>query len=244
MEVIKDLLRLQEVLARYQKIVVLGGAGTSTESGVPDFRSATGLYNQPHKFSPEKILSHNFFFNQPEIFYDFYKEHIISKDPRPHIGHQILAKWEQKGIITKIITQNIDGLHQLAGSNNVIELHGSVLTNHCVKCHKAFDLDYIKQHTGVIRCDNCNGLVKPDVILYNEPLDEHKISEAIHAILEADLLMIIGTSLNVYPAAGLIDFASKTLLLNESRTSRDIDCDYVYYGPFGKTLEQLASVID
>jgi len=244
MEVIQHLLRLKEVLAKYQKIVVLGGAGTSTESGIPDFRSATGLYNQPHKFSPEKILSHNFFFNQPELFYEFYKEHIISKDPKPHIGHQILARWEREGKITKIITQNIDGLHQLAGSNNVIELHGSVLTNHCVKCHKLFELDYIKQHSGVFRCDNCNGLVKPDVVLYNEPLDEAKILEAIQAIQEADLLMIIGTSLNVYPAAGLIDVARNTLLLNESRTSRDIDCDYVFYGPFGTTLEQLEHITD
>jgi len=239
METIRDIQRLKEVIDSFENIVFLGGAGVSTESGIPDFRSENGLYNQPYKFSPEKILSHNFFFNQPKIFFEYYLEKIININPIPNFGHLYLHELEKKDILKAVITQNIDGLHQLAGSENVIELHGNINYNHCVKCNKAFDLEYLRSFNGTIRCDFCNGLVKPDVILYGEPLNDQTLEKAVIAIQNCDLLIIAGTSLNVYPAAGLLRFAKKTLLINLSRTSKDIFCDYVYYGKFGETCQRL-----
>lgn len=239
MEAVHESSRLKQILNEHEKIVFLGGAGISTESGIRDFRSQEGLYNQPYKYSPEKILSHNFFFNQPKIFYEFYLENIIHQDPKPNAGHHFLKELEDKGKITAVITQNIDGLHQMAGSSNVLELHGNVFHNHCVKCNKEFSLEYIRKHRGTVRCDDCDGLVKPDVTLYGESLDEEVLMAAIEAIRNADLLWIGGTSLNVYPAAGLMRYAKKILLLNKDRTSKDIYCDYVYYGMFGETCSQL-----
>ncbi len=236
MELIKEIKRLSEVIDNAKSIVFLGGAGISTESGVSDFRSDDGLYNQPHKFSPEKILSHNFFLNQPKIFYEFYLEKIVNIVPVPNAGHYYLKELEEQGKLKAVITQNIDGLHLQAGSKTVYEIHGTVHKNHCIKCNKFFDLDYIKAKGPIaIRCDVCDGLVKPDVVLYNEPLDSSILEKAIEAIQKADLLIVGGTSLNVYPAADLLRYANKILLINLTRTSKDIYCDYVYYGKFGET---------
>ncbi len=239
MKLLQDIQEIQMLIEQSSSIVFLGGAGISTESGVPDFRSPDGLYNQPHKFSPEKILSHNFFMNQPKIFYEYYKEKIINTNPLPNPGHHFLYKLEQIGKLKAIITQNIDGLHLQAGSVNVLELHGNVNHNHCIKCNQYYDLDYIKNSDNPVRCKNCNGLVKPDVVLYHEPLDEDILKQAAQYILDADLLIIGGTSLNVYPAAGLLRYATKKLLSNMTRTSKDIYCDYVYYGKFGETCKNL-----
>lgn len=239
MERIKDIHRLKEVLDQYPRIAFLGGAGVSTESGVPDFRSKDGLYNLPHKESPEKILSRAYFFNQPKWFYDFYKEKIAAYDPLPNPGHRYLKELEMAGRLNAVITQNIDGLHQMAGSQHVIELHGNIHHNHCVKCQIEYPLAYIRNHQSPVRCDLCQGLVKPDVVLYGEPLDEDLLDEAIQAIRTADLLIVAGTSLNVYPAAGLTRFAKKTLLINKERTSKDIFADYAYYAPFGATCDLL-----
>ncbi|MCK4552276.1 MAG: NAD-dependent protein deacylase [Tenericutes bacterium] len=239
MEKVKEVKRIKEIIEKANYIVFLGGAGVSTESGVPDFRSARGIYNQQNELNPEKILSHNFFMNQPKIFYDYYKEKIVNVEALPNQGHIYLTKLEKSGKLKAIITQNIDGLHKEADSKNVIELHGSIFHNHCVKCNKYFDLDYIRSHDGTIRCDSCNGLVKPDVVLYGENLDDNLVEAAITHIIKSDLLIVAGTSLNVYPAAGLLRYAKKKLLINLTRTSKDIFCDYVYYGKFGETCEQL-----
>lgn len=239
MEKVKEVSRLKHIINEANYIVFLGGAGVSTESGVPDFRSARGIYNQDRKINPEKILSHNFFMNQPKIFYDYYKENIIHREALPNPGHKYLTELEKSGKLKAIITQNIDGLHQMANSKNVIELHGSIYHNTCVKCNKTFDLDYIINHEGAIRCNDCNGLVKPDVVLYGENLDMDVLESAITHIIKSDLLIIAGTSLNVYPAAGLIRYAKNKLLINLTRTSKDIFCDYVYYGKFGELSEQL-----
>lgn len=239
MEKIKEIKKIKEIIDKSNYIVFLGGAGVSTESGISDFRSINGIYNQDYEERPEKILSHNYFMNQPKIFYDFYKKYIINVTPSPNPGHIYLTKLEESGKLKAIITQNIDGLHSLAKSKNVYELHGTVFHNHCVKCNKYFSLDYIKNHSGAIRCDSCNGLVKPDVILYGESLDNNILEESINHIIKSDLLIIAGTSLNVYPAAGLIRYAKNKLLINLTRTSMDIFCDYVYYGKFGETSKQI-----
>lgn len=242
MEVIKDIKRLYEIIDSSESIVFLGGAGVSVESGIPDFRSSQGIYQQHQRLNPEKILSHNFFMNQPKIFYDFYKENILYLNALPNPGHLYLANLEKEGKLKALITQNIDGLHQLAGQKNVVELHGNVYRNYCVKCKKEFDINYIMNHENPVRCDGCHGLVRPDVVLYTEPLDEKNMIKAIEAIVSADLLIIAGTSLNVVPAADLIQFAKKKLLINLDRTSRDIFCDYVYYGKFGETCKQLIKI--
>ena len=241
MHLITDIEEIKRLIDESDNIVFLGGAGISTESGVPDFRSPEGLYNQPYKFSPEKILSHNFFLNQPKIFYEYYKEKIINIDPKPNPGHMFLTELEQLGKLKAIITQNIDGLHLLSGSRNVLELHGNVNHNHCIKCNQYYGLEYIKNSDNPVRCKRCNGLVKPDVILYQEPLDPGLLERAVSLVSECDLLIIGGTSLNVYPAAGLIRYAKKKLLINLSKTSKDIYCDYVYYGKFGETCKKLSA---
>jgi len=240
MEIVKEIKRLKEIIDSAKSIVFLGGAGVSCESGIPDFRSNLGIYNQKHNINPEKILSHNFFMNQPKIFYDFYKEKFLYLDALPNPGHFYLADLEEIGKLNTVITQNIDGLHQKAGSVNVIELHGNVYRNKCVKCSKEFDIDYIIKQANPVRCDECNGLVKPEVVLYNETLEEDNVINAVNSIIEADLLIIAGTSLNVYPAAELIRFAKKKLLINLSRTSKDIFCDYVYYGKFGEICKEIS----
>lgn len=240
MKVITEISEIQKLIDESKRIVFLGGAGISTESGVPDFRSPDGLYNQPYKYSPEKILSHNFFLNQPKIFYEYYKEKIINIDPIPNAGHLFLAELEQLGKLSAVITQNIDGLHISSGSKNVLELHGNVMHNHCMKCNQYYDIDYIKNSENPVRCRLCNGLVKPDVVLYQEPLDEELLNQAKEEVEQSDLLIIGGTSLNVYPAAGLIRYANKKLLINLTRTSKDIYCDYVFYGKFGETCKKLS----
>ena len=197
--------RLQEMIDDSQRIVFFGGAGVSTESNIPDFRSADGLYQQKYKYSPEQIVSHTFFVNRTESFYEFYKEKMMFLDAKPNAAHRKLAELEAAGKLLAVITQNIDGLHQAAGSRNVLELHGSIHRNYCQSCRKFYDAAYVKNSDGIPKC-SCGGTVKPDVVLYEEGLDSGIISKSIQAITEADMLIIGGTSLVVYPAAGFIDY--------------------------------------
>ncbi len=231
---------LQSVIDEGKRIVFFGGAGVSTESGIPDFRSADGLYNQKYKFPPERIISHSFFMSQPEEFYRFYRDRMIFPDAKPNAAHLKLAELERAGKLTAVITQNIDGLHTAAGSRNVIELHGSVHRNHCMKCGKSYGLDFIANSEGIPRCE-CGGIVKPDVVLYEEGLDENDINRAINAIAEADVLIIGGTSLVVQPAAGLIRFfgGRRLVVINKTPTSADDEADIVIKGSIGETLSQI-----
>lgn len=236
--------KLKEILDKSEKIVFFGGAGVSTESNIPDFRSEEGLYSAQKAYgrSPEEMLSHTFFMNNTEIFYDYYKSNLIYKDAQPNNAHKALAKLEEQGKLTAVVTQNIDGLHQLAGSKTVYELHGSVLKNICMKCGKNFDLDYMLDESNcenrVPKCDKCGGIVKPDVVLYEEALDESQIMGAVNAIAQADTLIVGGTSLVVYPAAGLIQyFRGKNLvLINKSKTQYDSQADLVINDAIGKVL--------
>ena len=196
----------QKWIDERRRIVFFGGGGVSTESGVPDFRSVDGLYNQKYDYPPEEILSHTFYRRKPEEFYRFYRDKMIYTDALPNKAHLKLAELEEKGKLTAVVTQNIDGLHQAAGSKKVYELHGSVLRNYCENCGKFFDINYIIESDGVPKCDKCNGPIKPDVVLYEEGLDSNTMNGALNAISNADMLIIGGTSLNVYPAAGLIDY--------------------------------------
>lgn len=211
-----------EMVNESNNIVFFGGAGVSTESGIPDFRSVDGLYNQQYDYPPEEILSHSFFQRNTKEFYRFYRNKMIYKDAKPSTTHLALAKLEQEGKLKAVITQNIDGLHQMAGSSNVVELHGTVHKNHCMRCNKFYDLDFIANGEGIATCD-CGGIVKPDVVLYEEGLDNQDISRAVKYISEADVLIVGGTSLGVYPAAGLIDYynGNKLVLINKSATSYD-----------------------
>ena len=231
---------LQSVIDEGKRIVFFGGAGVSTESGIPDFRSADGLYNQKYKFPPERIISHSFFMSQPEEFYRFYRDRMIFTDAKPNAAHLKLAELERAGKLSAVITQNIDGLHTAAGSRNVIELHGSVHRNHCMKCGKSYGLDFIANSEGIPRCE-CGGIVKPDVVLYEEGLDENDINRAINAIAEADVLIIGGTSLVVQPAAGLIRFFNgrRLVVINKTPTSADDEADIVIKGSIGETLSQI-----
>lgn len=231
---------LQSVIDEGRRIVFFGGAGVSTESGIPDFRSADGLYNQKYKFPPERIISHSFFMSQPEEFYRFYRDRMIFPDAKPNAAHLKLAELERAGKLAAVITQNIDGLHTAAGSRNVIELHGSVHRNHCMKCGKSYGLDFIANSEGIPRCE-CGGIVKPDVVLYEEGLDENDINRAINAIAEADVLIIGGTSLVVQPAAGLIRFFNgrRLVVINKTPTSADDEADIVIKGNIGETLSQI-----
>lgn len=231
---------LQSVIDEGKRIVFFGGAGVSTESGIPDFRSEDGLYKQKYKFPPERIISHSFFMSQPEEFYRFYRDRMIFPDAKPNAAHLKLAELERAGKLSAVITQNIDGLHTAAGSRNVIELHGSVHRNHCMKCGKAYGLDFIVGTTGIPRCE-CGGIVKPDVVLYEEGLDENDINRAINAIAEADVLIIGGTSLVVQPAAGLIRFFNgrRLVVINKTPTSADDEADIVIKGSIGETLAQI-----
>lgn len=231
---------LQSVIDEGKRIVFFGGAGVSTESGIPDFRSADGLYNQKYKFPPERIISHSFFMSQPEEFYRFYRDRMIFPDAKPNAAHLKLAELERAGKLAAVITQNIDGLHTAAGSRKVIELHGSVHRNHCMKCGKSYGLDFIANSEGIPRCE-CGGIVKPDVVLYEEGLDENDINRAINAIAEADVLIIGGTSLVVQPAAGLIRFfgGRRLVVINKTPTSADDEADIVIKGSIGETLSQI-----
>lgn len=231
---------LQSIIDEGQRIVFFGGAGVSTESGIPDFRSADGLYNQKYKYPPEQIISHSFFTRNPEEFYRFYRDRMIYPGAKPNAAHLKLAELERAGKLTAVITQNIDGLHTAAGSRNVIELHGSVHRNYCMKCGKFHGLDAITGSTGVPKCE-CGGIIKPDVVLYEEPLDDSCINRAITAIAEADVLIIGGTSLAVQPAAGLIRFfnGSRLAVINKSRTSADSLADIVISTSIGEALGKI-----
>ena len=231
---------LKEMVDGSDNIVFFGGAGVSTESGIPDFRSTGGLYHQEWKYPPETILSHTFYKSKPEEFFRFYRAKMLAPDARPNAAHRKLAEWEAQGKLRAVITQNIDGLHQAAGSREVLELHGSVHRNHCEKCGKFYGLDYILKTQGVPRCD-CGGIVKPDVVLYEESLAQDLLSRALRYIAEADMLIIGGTSLNVYPAAGLIQYYSgrKLVLINKGAVARDLTADLVLTDPIGEVLGQL-----
>ena len=221
-------------------IVFFGGAGVSTESGIPDFRSKDGLYNQKYKYPPEEILSHTFFINHTEEFFKFYKEKLNSLKYEPNVTHIKLAELEKEGKLKAVVTQNIDGLHQKAGSKNVYELHGSVLRNYCMKCHKFYDAEYVFNSSGVPKC-SCGGIIKPDVVLYEEALDEETLEKSVYAIANADLLIVGGTSLTVYPASGLINyFRGKNLvLINRDTTPFDNRADLVINKSLGKVFEEI-----
>ncbi|MBQ3077829.1 MAG: NAD-dependent protein deacylase [Clostridia bacterium] len=235
-----DLATLQQWIDEAQRIVFFGGAGVSTESGIPDFRSTDGLYHQQFDYPPETILSRSFFDTHPEEFFRFYRDKMVCTTARPNPAHRKLAELEQAGKLTAVITQNIDNLHQMAGSRNVLELHGSVWKNRCMRCKKPFDAEVVLQGNGVPRCD-CGGIVKPEVVLYEESLDEEVIEASIRALMEADLLLVGGTSLVVWPAAGLIRYykGNRLVLLNKGETPYDSEADLIFRTPIGETLSQI-----
>ncbi len=221
-------------------IAFFGGAGVSTESGIPDFRSTGGLYHQEWKYPPETILSHTFYKSNPEEFFRFYRAKLLAPEARPNAAHRKLAEWEAAGKLTAVVTQNIDGLHQAAGSRHVCELHGSVHRNYCERCGKFHGLDFILEGSGVPRCA-CGGIVKPDVVLYEEGLDQGVMNDAVDSIARADLLIIGGTSLNVWPAAGLINYfrGERLVLINKSAVARDLSAGLVITEPIGQVMAQL-----
>ena len=237
----ENIFKLKAMIEASDNIVFFGGAGVSTESGIPDFRSETGIYNTVHKYgcSPEQILSHTFFMRKPEIFYDFYKSTMVYREEEPNEAHKALAKLEKIGKLKAVVTQNIDGLHQKAGSEKVYELHGTIMKNYCMKCGQCYDLDYVTASEGVPRCEKCGGMVKPDVVLYEEGLDDTTISKSVRAIAEADVLIIGGTSLNVYPAAGFINYyhGNKLVLINKSETPYDHEANLLIHDSIGKVLK-------
>lgn len=237
---------LAELIRGSDNIVFFGGAGVSTESNIPDFRSTDGLYHQEYDYPPETILSHTFFMRNTEEFYRFYNQKMLILDARPNPAHLALAKLEEMGKLRAVVTQNIDGLHQAAGSKNVQELHGSVLRNYCMKCGTFYDGAYMKKSDGVPKCEKCGGIIKPDVVLYEEGLDNQTIQNSIRAIREADMLIIGGTSLIVYPAAGLIDYyrGKKLILINRDATPRDDRADLVIREPIGKVFSQVMECLE
>ncbi|WP_301859487.1 NAD-dependent protein deacylase [uncultured Megasphaera sp.] len=230
-----------DMVRHSDNIVFFGGAGVSTESGIPDFRSVDGLYNQKYKYPPETILSHTFYVEHPEEFYRFYRDKMLCLDAKPNEAHIKLAELERAGKLKAIITQNIDGLHQMAGSKNVLELHGSVHRNYCQRCHKLFDAEYILHSTGIPTCDACGGPIKPDVVLYEEGLDNDVIEQALYYISHADMLIIGGTSLVVYPAAGLVRYYNghKLVVINKSSTDMDSSADLVINESIGKVFSHV-----
>ncbi len=232
---------LKEWIRESDNIVFFGGAGVSTESGIPDFRSVDGLYNQKYDYPPETILSHTFFVRRPEEFYRFYQDKMLELDAQPNAAHRKIAELEKAGKLKAVITQNIDGLHQAAGSKEVLELHGSVHRNYCTKCGKFFDARYVKDCGGVPRCDACGGLIKPDVVLYEEGLDSRTMQDAVDYIRHADMLIIGGTSLVVYPAAGLVDYyrGDRLVLVNKSATSMDRRANLVIQDAIGEVFSQI-----
>lgn len=234
--------RLKQMVKESNRIVFFGGAGVSTESGIPDFRSVDGLYNQSYDYPPETILSHSFYMQKPEEFYRFYRDKMLCLDVEPNVTHKVLARLEEIGKLTSVVTQNIDGLHQAAGSRRVWELHGSVHRNYCQHCGKEFDARYILESPDPVPvCDACGGRVKPDVVLYEEGLDDYTVQQAIYDISHADMLIIGGTSLAVYPAAGLIDYyrGHKLVLINKSATPMDSRADLVIQDSLGAVFGQL-----
>lgn len=236
----EQIAKLKEWVDASDNIVFFGGAGVSTESGIPDFRSVDGLYNQQYKYPPETILSVSFFHSEPEEFYRFYRAKMLALDAEPNAAHKKLAEWESQGKCRAVVTQNIDGLHQKAGSKKVLELHGSVLRNYCMCCQKPYDVRDIAVGTGVPKC-TCGGIIKPDVVLYEESLDSYTINKSVEYIRNADILIIGGTSLAVYPAAGLIDYyrGTKLVLVNKSETPADRRANLVIHAPIGQVFSQL-----
>lgn len=232
---------LQQIIDDSENIVFFGGAGVSTESGIPDFRSVDGLYNQKYDYPPEEILSHTFFCNHTDYFYNFYRDKLICTDAEPNPAHLKLAELEKAGKLSAVVTQNIDGLHQKAGSKTVFELHGSTLRNYCTKCGKFFDVDYIADSKGVPKCDKCGGLVKPDVVLYEEGLDNNTVNGAVNTISNADCLIVAGTSLTVYPAAGFIRYfrGKYFVLINRDETAADSSANLVIHDSVGKVLSEI-----
>lgn len=233
-----NIMKLREMIEKSDNIVFFGGAGVSTESGIPDFRSVDGLYNQKYKYPPETILSHTFFMRRTKEFFDFYRDKMLYRDAKPNKAHLALAKLERLGKCRAVITQNIDGLHQAAGSKEVLELHGSVLRNYCMSCGRFYDADSIMRSSGVPEC-GCGGIIKPDVVLYEEGLDNDTLTKAVRYISDADMLIVAGTSLTVYPAAGLIDYyrGNKLVLINKSATPRDSAADLIINEAVGETLD-------
>ena len=232
---------LQQLVDSSSRIVFFGGAGVSTESGIPDFRSTDGLYNQQYDYPPEQILSHTFFNRYPEEFYRFYRDKMLVLSAKPNAAHKKLAQWEENGKLTGVVTQNIDGLHQAAGSKRVYELHGSIHRNYCMNCGKFYPPEYIRDSdVPVPRC-SCGGLIKPDVVLYEEGLDDSVVSGAIRAIMKADLMIVAGTSLTVYPAAGLLHYfrGSHLVLINRDATPMDASCDLIIRDKVGQVLGSL-----
>ena len=236
-----ELEQLQQIITESDNIVFFGGAGVSTESGIPDFRSVDGLYHQKYDYPPETILSHSFYLTKTEEFYRFYRDKMLCLDKKPNKAHKKLAELEEAGKLKAVITQNIDGLHQMAGSKEVLELHGSVHRNYCRKCGKLFDATYIKESKNVPLCDECGGEIKPDVVLYEEGLDMGTMQKSVQYIANADVLIIGGTSLAVYPAAGLINYyrGDKLVLINKSSTPMDRRADLLIQGSIGEVLDQV-----
>ena len=232
---------LQRMVDESERIVFFGGAGVSTESGIPDFRSVDGLYNQKYDYPPETILSHTFFMRKPEEFFRFYRDKMLPLDARPNKAHLKLAEWEKEGKLLAVVTQNIDGLHQAAGSKKVYELHGSIHRNYCMKCGKFFPPEYIRDSKDAVPVCSCGGRIKPDVVLYEEGLDNDVVSGAVHAIAQADMLIVAGTSLTVYPAAGLIRYfrGKHMALINRDATPMDSECDLVIHDKVGEVLSSL-----
>ena len=232
---------LQKIIDQYDNLVFFGGAGVSTESGIPDFRSVDGLYNQQYDYLPETILSHTFFMEKPEEFYRFYQAKMLCDTAKPNAAHQKLAQLEQAGKINGDITQNINKLHQITGSKKFLELHGSVYRNHCMKCGKSYDFAYMKNSQGVPKCEACQGILKPDVVLYEEGLDNSTVRRSVQVISDAQVLIIGGTSLAVYPAASLIDYfqGEKLVVINKAPTPRDRQADLVISLPIGEVFSQI-----
>ena len=236
----EEVRKLQEIIDDSRRIVFFGGAGVSTESGIPDFRSADGIYHQHYKYAPEQVVSHSFFKAHPDVFYEFYKEKMMCLEAEPNAAHRKLAQLEEAGRLTAVITQNIDGLHQKAGSKKVYELHGSIHRNYCQKCGRFYDAAFVKEAPGIPRCE-CGGIIKPDVVLYEESLDSMTIEKSIRAIAEADTLIIGGTSLVVYPAAGFIDYfrGKHLVVINKSATAREVGAQLSISAPIGEILGQI-----
>lgn len=235
-----DLETLKQWIDESHRMVFFGGAGVSTESGIPDFRSVDGLYSQHFEYPPETIISHSFYLRDPAYFFRFYREKMLPLGFEPNITHRKLAQWEQEGKLAAVVTQNIDGLHQKAGSRTVYELHGSVLRNYCTKCRKFYSAEFIRDSKGIPRC-SCGGIVKPDVVLYEEGLDQDTVEKSIMAIRDADLLMVAGTSLTVYPAAGLLRYyrGNRLVLINRDATLYDGEADLVIHDSLGSAFSQL-----
>ncbi|MGM9590906.1 MAG: NAD-dependent protein deacylase [Faecousia sp.] len=236
----KEIETLKRWVEESNRIVFFGGAGVSTESGIKDFRSVDGLYNQKFEYPPETIISHTFYEQKPEYFFRFYREKMLPLGFEPNITHRVLAQWEQQGKLAAVVTQNIDGLHQKAGSKKVYELHGSVLRNFCTHCGKFYPAAFIKESEGIPRC-SCGGIVKPDVVLYEEGLDQDTLEKSVRAIYQADLLIVAGTSLTVYPAAGLINYyrGNRLVLINRDATPYDSQADLVLHESLGNVFSQM-----